>query len=282
MIRGVNSNEWHPKKGRTLDRAFLEEDLKLMKRFNFNAVRCSHYPRDKRFYELCSELGLWVMDEANLESHEMWEVRNDPLTTKPEWKAAMVARADAVINADYNYPCVISWSLGNEVGIGDNIYAMEQVVRETEAKFNKLPRPVHYESRDYSKDPIAFFDIISNMYEDIDKMVGFTKEGRPLVYCEYAHAMGNSSGNYWKFWDAFRAYPNFQGGFIWDWADQGIERPVAGQEGKTYFAYGGDFGETPHDANFVINGLVDPDRDPHPGAYEVKNVQAPLVISMVK
>ena len=164
--------------------------------------------------------------------------------------------------------------------MGPAMYAMEKEVREIEAKYNPFPRPIHYESRDYGKDKVPFFDFISNMYAPIDEMVQLgANDKRPVVYCEYAHAMGNSSGNYYKFWDAFRKYPYMQGGFIWDWADQGILTDIPGSKGDEkeemkekypegkYFAYGGDFGDQPNDANFVINGVVGPDREPHPGLF---------------
>lgn len=195
---------------------------------------------------------------------------------------------------DYNYTCIISWSLGNEIGMGPAMYAMEKVVREIESKYNPYPRPVHYESRDYATEKVSFFDFISNMYAPVDEMVAFgAKDKRPVVYCEYAHAMGNSSGNYYKFWEANRKYHYMQGGFIWDWADQGILTDIPGSAGNEeskekvevegkYFAYGGDFGDKPNDANFVINGVVGPNRDPHPGLYEIKKFQAPLVIGPVR
>jgi beta-galactosidase/beta-glucuronidase len=266
-IKGVNRHEFHPRFARAVPEWVMHEDLRLMKQHNINAVRTSHYPNDPRWYALCDEYGIYVVDEANLESHQLWQ-EGRSLAKVPSWKAAFVARGLAMAERDKNHACIILWSLGNETGIGANMFAMAEALRAADPT-----RPIHYESREAYDLELPDFDIISNMYASPAEMVMYTKKDstRPVILCEYAHSMGNSTGNFWQYWDTIEKYPRIQGGFIWDWADQGFltETP----EGIPYLAYGGDFGDSPNDSNFCFNGIVFADRRPQPALLEVKKVQ---------
>jgi len=264
-IKGVNRHEHDPDKGRTVDEELMVKDIKLMKQFNINAVRTSHYPNHPRWYELCDEYGLYVFDEANLETHEIWS----QLANDPDWEQSFVDRAKRMVKRDKNHPSVIVWSLGNEAGYGPNHEAMAAWIRKYDPS-----RPIHYEATDpgYSSEP-SHFDIIANMYPSVEKMITLTENNpdRPVIICEYAHAMGNSVGNLKDYWDAIEDYPRLQGAFIWDWVDQGLRHTDS--EGEEFFAYGGDFGEKITDGNFCINGLVFPDRRIQPELHEVKKIQ---------
>lgn len=293
LFKGVNRHEFDPEKGRTLDEAGMIEDIKLMKRYNFNAVRTAHYPNQNRWYELCDEYGLYVMNEANLECHDLWMNYNTSPVKFPEWKNAIVARGVAMVERDKNYASVVLWSLGNEAGYGPNMDAMSQAIRDLDLS----NRPIHYESKDIGVGIKEFEkagvldkvsagmkmmkgmggpsnqDIGSSMYPMPDKAKeeALADLKRPYIFCEYAHAQGNSTGHFKEFWDIFEKYPNMQGGFIWDWVDQGLLKTDS--NGTAFFAYGGDFGDEPNDGNFCINGLVFPDRKPKPALEEVKKVQ---------
>ena len=275
LIRGVNRHEHDPKRGHAISKESMLADVKLLKQFNFNAVRTAHYPNHPYFYELCDEYGLYVVDEANLETHGMWPCSR--LSEDPLWLNAYLQRMTRLVLRDRNHPCVIIWSLGNESGVGNNHHAMYQWTKQMDPT-----RPVQYEGGGADT---AATDIICPMYARVDKdlpypavpkwaikkWIGLPGETRPLILCEYAHAMGNSLGSVNKYWQVFRQYPRLQGGFIWDWVDQGIEQKDA--DGVLYYAYGGDFGDVPNDRQFCINGLVFPDRTPHPTAYEAKFCQ---------
>ncbi|MBC8184030.1 DUF4981 domain-containing protein [candidate division KSB1 bacterium] len=263
-LKGVNRHEHDPDFARTISEEIMIQDIKLMKQFNINAVRTSHYPNYPRWYELCDEYGLYLIDETNIETHELWS----KLTNDPRWKAAFIDRAQRMVERDKNHPSVIIWSLGNEAGYGPNHEAMAEWIRQYDET-----RPIHYEATDpgYSAEP-SHFDIIANMYPSVERMVEFTQKypDRPVIICEYAHAMGNSVGNLKDYWDAIDKHPRLQGAFIWDWVDQGIRQKT--ENGIEYFAYGGDFGEKITDGNFCINGLVFPDRTIQPELFEVKKV----------
>jgi len=262
IIKGVNRHEHDPVKGRTVDDASMISDIKLMKQFNVNAVRTSHYPNHPRWYELCDEYGLYLYDEANLESHAFWS----KFTLDPSWEKAFLDRAQRMVLRDVNHPSIIVWSLGNEAGYGPNHDVMAKWINEYDSS-----RLIHYEGKEPGYGPLPnHFDIIANMYPSVDLMVKLHDENpeRPVILCEYSHAMGNSNGNIFKYWDAIYKYPRIQGAFVWDWVDQGLLRT---DENGSYYVYGGDFGEVLHDGNFCINGLVSPDRQPHPGFYEVKH-----------
>ncbi len=297
-LKGVNRHEFEPFNGRAITENSMVEDILLMKQHNFNAVRTSHYPNLPRWYELCDEYGLYVMDEANVESHFLWFNEGKPLSKNPSWKKAIVARGVDMVHRDRNHPSIIMWSLGNEAGMGENMQAMADAILKIDAS-----RPIHYESRelamplkesanplnlpafaksihDYDNSP-SNFDIISNMYASPELLESFAKSDtlRPVIICEYAHAMGNSTGNFQDYWDTFESHPRIQGGFIWDWVDQGLAR--YSPDSVLYYVYGGDFGEYPMDSNFCLNGLVFPDRSPKPALQTVKKVQQNLKVEAI-
>ena len=275
LIRGVNRHEHHPLHGQVMDEQTMVQDILLMKQNNFNAVRCSHYPNHPLWYTLCDHYGLYVVDEANIETHGM--VPMNRLTDDPRWLPAMSERVTRMVQRDRNHPSVIIWSLGNESGHGANHDALYRWIKSVDPS-----RPVQYEGG--GADTFAT-DIICPMYARVDedqpfpavpkwsikKWLSLPGETRPLILCEYAHAMGNSLGNFADYWQAFREYPRLQGGFIWDWADQAIRKTFA--DGSVGWAYGGDFGDKPNDRQFCMNGLVFPDRTPHPSLVEAKHAQ---------
>ncbi len=277
---GVNRHEIDPYRGRAVTEERMLQDILLMKQNNINAVRTSHYPNQPRWYELCDEYGLYVIDEANVESHQLWNEGRSPAKDE-DWEPAFVARGEAMAHRDKNNPSIILWSLGNEAGYGPNFEAMADAIRGIDPS-----RPIHYEGRPPSpprteadKDlpwhriynrQLPHFDIISNMYAGPEDVLEFLERDttRPVILCEYAHAMGNSTGNLMDYWELFHSHKRLQGGFIWDWVDQGLYKETA--DGTPFWAYGGDFGETNHDENFCMNGLVFPDRTPQPALAEVK------------
>ena len=262
-IKGVNRHEHDPDLGHVPTRERMLEDIRLMKQHNINAVRTSHYPHATEWYELCDRYGLWVVDEANIESHGMGYAPDETLANKPEWGPAHLDRIQRMVERDKNHPSVIVWSMGNEAGDGVNFVQASEWIRLRDPS-----RPVHYEQA--AERPHV--DMVSPMYATIERIVDYAKRNpdRPLILCEYAHAMGNSVGNLQDYWDAIEAYPALQGGYIWDWVDQGL-RKVTG-DGKQFWAYGGDYGDKPTDGNFCMNGLVQPDRRPNPHIQEVKKV----------
>ena len=267
LIRGANRHEHDPDTGKAVSRESMVQDILLMKRFNLNAVRTSHYPNHSVWYDLCDEYGIYVLDEANI---ECWAVM-EPLSALPEWRPAFEERMTKMIERDKNHPSVIIWSLGNEAGFGPNHEHLAELTRRIDPT-----RPVHYEAA-HTRPCI---DVIGPMYPPIQQIVDLAtdpNDNRPVIMCEYAHSMGNSTGNLKEYWDAIAAHRRLQGGFIWDWVDQGIR--VKDDAGREYFAYGGDFGDTPNDKNFCINGIVSPDRDPHPALYEYGKVVQPVEIS---
>lgn len=264
LIKGVNRHEHDPETGHTLSLDSMLADIRLMKRFNVNAVRTCHYPDDPRWYDLCDEHGLYVLDEANIESHGVW----DRPAKDPEWRAAFMERVTRMVARDRNHPCVIGWSLGNEAGHGPNFEVCADWIHEHDPS-----RFVHYHPA--YDDPCV--DVISLMYPTVDSLADHAaaeEESRPVVMCEYAHAMGNSPGNFKEYWDVVEAYPCAIGGFVWDWVDQGLLQES--EDGEPWFAYGGDFGDDPNDGNFCINGLIWPDRVPHPSLWEYKKLLEPV------
>lgn len=268
-LLGVNRHEHDPDNGRTVSYGRMLQDIRLMKQFNINTVRNSHYPNDRRWYELCDRYGLYVIDEANIESHGMGYDPRTSLGNNPAWLEAHLDRTRRMVATRRNHPSVVIWSLGNEAGPGSNFAAAGRWVRE-----NDPTRPVHYE-RDNS---VA--DIESTMYPGVDGVVqaGKSASNKPFFVCEYAHAMGNALGNLREYVDAFRKYDRIVGGCIWDWVDQGLRRKTPDGKGW-YWAYGGDFDDFPNDGNFSCNGLVPPDRSATPKLYEVKKVYQPFSIS---
>jgi len=265
-LKGVNRHEHDPVTGRYVREDSMIKDIQLMKQFNINAVRTSHYPNTPQWYELCDKYGLYVIDEANIESHgvEPYD-RDKTLTDKPEWRQAFLDRTIRMVERDKNHACIIIWSLGNENGFGQNFVATYEWIKQRDPS-----RPV--QSEDAGLEP--YTDIFCPMYDRIQKIKEYAEgeDPRPLILCEYAHAMGNSVGNLQDYWDVIYANTKLQGGFIWDWVDQGLA--AIDDTGTSFWAFGGDFGPpgTPSDDNFCINGLVFPDRKSHPHIWEVKKV----------
>ncbi|QDU87475.1 Beta-galactosidase [Pirellulimonas nuda] len=266
LLKGVNRHEHDPDHGRAIPYERMVEDVKLLKQNNFNAVRTSHYPDHPAWYDLCDQYGILVMDEANMESHE-YRARGPGgggslPGNREEWFDASVARMEAVVHRDKNHPSVVFWSLGNEAGTGKTF----KLMREAALAIDKS-RPIHYQDGNEHADVLGLF---YPSPDDLKKRAS-SNEQRPIVLTEYAHAMGNSMGNFQDYWDVMEQDNHLVGGYIWDWVDQGLRRRTLRDE--EYFAYGGDFGDKPNDSNFCINGLVQPDRKPNPHLHEVKKVQ---------
>ncbi len=284
LIRGVNRHEHHPELGHVMTEQDMLRDICLLKQNNFNAVRTSHYPNHPRWYELCDQYGLYVCDEANIETHGMAPMNR--LSSDPQWAHAFMSRYTKMVLRDKNHPSIIIWSLGNESGHGSNHNAMYAWSKQFDPS-----RPVQYEGGGANT---SATDIIAPMYARVDtpiideavpkwplkKWISLPNEQRPLILCEYAHAMGNSLGSFSQYWDAFREYPRLQGGFIWDWVDQGLSK--RDQNGLHYWAYGGDFGDKINDRQFCINGLLFPDRSPHPALEEAKYCQRFIRATLIK
>ncbi|MDT5032163.1 MAG: beta-galactosidase [Actinoplanes sp.] len=281
LLRGVNRHEFHPDLGRVVPLEVARQDVLLMKRHNVNAVRTSHYPPTPGFLDLCDELGLWVVDECDLETHGFGPLgwRRNP-SDDPRWSAAYLDRMRRMVERDKNHPSIILWSLGNEAGIGANHGLMADWTRQRDPG-----RPIHYEGDRECR----YTDVYSRMYAshaEVDAIgrqaetplkdpdTDARRRAMPFIQCEYAHAMGNGPGGLSEYQELFEKYPRCQGGFIWEWIDHGIRQHTA--DGREFFAYGGDFGEPLHDGNFVIDGLVFPDRTPSPGLVEAAAVFAPV------
>ncbi|WP_299552304.1 glycoside hydrolase family 2 TIM barrel-domain containing protein [Seonamhaeicola sp.] len=281
LIFGVNRHDHDPITGKVISEVSMLKDIKLMKQLNLNAVRTSHYPNDERWYDLCDEHGIYVMDEANLESHGL----GGKLSNNPAWSSAFLERAVRMVERDKNHPSIVFWSLGNESGSGFNHATMANWIRSYDPT-----RPVHYEGAQTTggkakvenkilKDPL-YVDMISRMYNPIEYMAKMSElegETRPIIWCEYAHSMGNSTGNLFKYRDIFRNNKQVIGGYIWDWCDQGLAQKTP--EGEPYYAFGGDMGDTKiNSGNFCLNGIVGPNRELKPASWEVKKVFQPIVI----
>ncbi len=264
LLKGVNRHEHDPKTGHVISVSSMIEDIRLMKQHNINAVRTSHYPNDPRWYDLCDKYGLYVVNEANIESHGMGYGERS-LAKDPAWEKAHLERVRRMVERDKNHPSVIIWSLGNEAGDGVNFTVCYKWLKDRDPS-----RPVQYERALLGTNT----DIYCPMYPSLQHIENYvqTHQERPLIMCEYAHSMGNSTGNLKDYWELIEKYDRLQGGFIWDWVDQGLL--ITADNGETYFGYGGDFGPpgTPGDGNFCNNGLVLPDRTPQPALAEVKKV----------
>ncbi len=273
LLKGVNRHEHDALTGHVISEASMIDDILLMKQNNINAVRTSHYPNDPRWYQLCDKYGLYVIDEANIESHGMG-YGSRSLAKDSLWMHSHLDRVQRMVERDKNHPSVIIWSMGNEAGDGVNFTACYIWIKQRDPS-----RPVHYERALLGPNT----DIFCPMYAGIDYIESYAqqKQDRPLILCEYAHAMGNSTGNLQDYWTVIKKYDQLQGGFIWDWVDQGILKTDA--DGTEYYAYGGDFGseDVPSDGNFCINGLVSPDRTPHPALAEVKKVYQYVDFEMI-
>jgi len=282
LLKGVNRHEHDDETGHAVTVESMIKDIKLMKRFNFNAVRTSHYPNNPIWYDLCDRYGIYVIDEANIECHGLANIRGTPYRKEPandpEWLHAFMERSVRMVERDKNHPCVIMWSLGNESGYGPNHDAMAGWIHGYDPT-----RPVHYEGaiRVPGKVPPSI-DVLSVMYPSIERLIQLAEdpnEDRPVIMCEYAHSMGNSTGNLKEYWEIIHKYKRLCGGFIWDWVDQGLKRRT--EDGQEYWAYGGDFGDEPNDGNFCINGLVWPNREPQPAMWECKKIQQPVDVEPV-
>lgn len=294
-LKGVNRHDHSSVHGKAVTRKEMEKDVQLLKQFNFNAVRTSHYPNDPYFLQLCDEYGIYVMDEANIETHHLGGF----IPQDPNWTAPILSRVYRMLERDKNNPSIISWSLGNESGTGPAFAAAAAWIRDFDPS-----RFIHYEGaqgdpthslfiEDYgykttSSETFAnptdpqYVDVLSRMYPDLKQLVNMSENAhikRPVVMCEYLHAMGNSIGGLYEFWEEIYDRPNLIGGYIWDMVDQGLEKE--GPDGKTFYAYGGDYGDIPNDENFCLNGVFASDRSPNPHAWECKYVFQPVVFEAV-
>lgn len=271
VFKGVNRHEFSADRGRSIGYEDMLSDIKCMKAYNINAVRTSHYPNNVLWYELCDEYGLYVIDETNLETHGSWKyfttVEEPGFVpgSKPEWTANVIDRCNSMLQRDKNHPSVVIWSLGNESWGGDNFYKMHDYLKEQDPT-----RVIHYEGVFNARPWEAASDIESQMYSRLEDVEAYAAHNpkKPFIYCEYSHAMGNSCGNLYQYWDLFEKYPILQGGFIWDWIDQAIRTKTG--DGVEYLAYGGDFNEPRHDGNFCGNGIIFADRTVTPKIFEVK------------
>jgi beta-galactosidase len=266
IFKGVNRHEHDPYTGHALNLESMLNDIKEFKKLNINAVRTCHYPNDERWYELCDQYGIYVIDEANIESHGMGYNPDKTLGNNPSFKEMHLNRTERMYLRDKNHACIVLWSLGNEAGNGINFYATY-----TWLKAMDDTRPVLYERAEKEFNT----DIFCPMYPHPDELISYaeSKPDKPMIMIEYEHAMGNSEGNFLEYWNIINKYPNtLQGGFIWDFVDQGFAKK--NEAGTLFWAYGGDYGDktTPSDNNFLCNGLVAPDRSWHPHAWEVKNI----------
>ena len=295
LIKGVNRHDHDDTTGKTVSRETMIKDILLLKQFNFNAVRTSHYPNDPLWYDLCDEYGIYVIDEANIEAHHNYAT----ICRDPRWENAFIERGMRMVKRDKNHACIFGWSLGNESGHGDNHIKMTDAIRAYDPT-----RIIHHEGevKEYWSQHIipeigtkwdgggfAFSggtnyanDLVDPMYAPIDAIIRFALDGtdpRPLILCEYSHAMGNSNGSLNEYWEAFESFKGLQGGFIWDWVDQGLKK--TDENGNEYWGYGGDFGEEIHDFDFCCNGLISPDRTPHPAMYEFKKLTQPVAVEAI-
>lgn len=284
LFRGVNRHEFHPNMGRALGAETMLEDVLLMKQHNINAVRTSHYPPHPYFLHLCDVHGLWVIDECDYETHGFQEEdwRGNP-SADEKFRPALLSRVQRMVERDKNHPSIIIWSLGNEAGVGANIAAMADWVRQRDCR-----RLIHYE-QDHTCASTDFYSRMYTSHEEVEKIGQHKEEALddekldqrrrqlPFVLCEYGHAMGNGPGGLSEYQRLFEKYPRLQGGFIWEWIDHGF--PKYTKDGRMYYAYGGDFGEEVHDGNFIADGLVLPDRRPSPGLIEYKKVIEPVAIA---
>lgn len=265
LFKGVNRHEHDPHKGRTITVASMIHDIQLMKQFNLNGVRNCHYPNNAPWYELCTEFGLYMVDEANIESHGMMFHKDETLANYPDWELPFMQRMSRMIARDRNCTAIVTWSMGNESGYGKHFETLYDYTKKTDAT-----RPVQYEGGGYN----AKSDIYCPMYARIWALRRHAnqRDKRPMILCEYAHAMGNSVGNFQDYWDLIYKYDQLQGGFIWDWVDQTFA--IKDRNNRDIWAFGGDMGfaGVVNDSNFCANGLVAADRTPHPHIYEVKKV----------
>lgn len=279
-ICGINRHEHDPDQGKVVNVARMKQDIELLKQNNFNAVRLSHYPNASVFYRLCDYYGLYVCDEANIETHGMSPMGR--LSHDWGWKNTFTSRVKRTVQRDRNHASIIFWSLGNESGRGRNLMAARREVLKLDSS-----RPIMYEGGGAIYEGVGrteLTDIICPMYPNVTRAVSMgtrSDEDRPVILCEYSHSMGNSNGNLHLYWEYFWSpgHPRMQGGFIWDMIDQGLRKTHSPSQ-RTYYAYGGDFGDTINDRQFCINGIFSPDREPHPVVQELKFLQRPVSFSI--
>lgn len=274
LFKGVDRHDHSSLNGRTVSKEEMEKDVQLMKSLNINAVRTSHYPNNPYFYDLCDRYGLYVLSEANVECHGLMA-----LSGEPSWVKAFTERSENMVKRYRNHASIVMWSLGNESGNGINFKSAEEAVKRLDNT-----RPTHYEGNS------AYCDVTSSMYPDVHWLESVGKERlqkfekgesvKPHVVCEYAHAMGNSIGNFKEYWETYERYPALVGGFIWDWVDQSIQMPTPDGSGH-YMAIGGDFGDIPNDGNFCANGVIFSDRTYSAKAYEVKKIHQPVWVEAI-
>jgi len=288
LIKGVNRHDHSSTRGKAVSLGEILEDLQMMKEYNFNAVRTAHYPNDPYLYDVADKLGLYVIDEANIECHGHY----DMICREHSFAAAMLDRTQRMVIRDQNHPSIIGWSLGNEAGFAANHTMLYGWIKGYDnsrfVQYEGANRPVWGQLlHDYAREDSAFgTDVICPMYPTIDELIEWAdeiaprlNETRPFIMCEYAHAMGNSSGSLADYWDVIKEKKGLQGGFIWDWIDQGIKQTNAANvlDAKTvHHKYGGDYGDKPNDANFNINGMIGPDRIAHPAMHEHKKCVQPV------
>ena len=270
-ICGVNRHDQHPDRGSAVTTDDIRDDLVAMRRHNINAIRTAHYPNADALYDLCDELGFYVIDEANIECH----AHNRSLSDRDDYLAAWVERGARMVTRDRNHPCIIMWSLGNESGLGTGHHALAGWIRRADPT-----RPLHYEDalrlEGWADGGREVTDVVCPMYPSVDDIVAYANSDadRPLIMCEYSHAMGNSNGGLADYWAAIDSCDGLQGGFIWEWKDHGLRQTLP--DGRAVLAYGGQFGDTPHDGNFVADGLMSSDLVPHPALREVAWVHRPV------
>lgn len=275
LLNGINHHDYNPKEGRCVTFGQMKDDVILMKKYNLNAVRCSHYPANEYFYDLCDEYGLYVIDEADLECHGFeWAGNYEWITDDPSWKTAYVDRSVRMVKRDRNHPSVIMWSMGNESGFGCNFRSAAEEIRALDDT-----RLLHYEG-DFEAEVT---DVYSTMYTRLKNLKTIAESAaeskKPHIMCEYGHAMGNGPGGLKAYQDLFRQYKRLQGGFIWEWYDHGI---YTEEDGKSYYRYGGNYGDFPSNGNFCIDGILMPDRTPSPALLEYKQIIAPVEITQKK
>jgi beta-galactosidase len=279
--KGVNRHDSHPTLGHATPLSHMIEDLMIMKRHNINMIRTSHYPNDPRFTELCDQYGFYVVDETDLETHGMWAIGDGNwLTNNPDWQEAYVDRARLMVERDKNHPSVIIWSLGNESGYGENHRAMAAYIRSRD-----MSRLIHYEgcglAREGKEQDIRYLDLESRMYSSPEECVSYIENKNytlPFFLCEYSHAMGNGPGDLREYWKVIRSQDAFFGGCVWEFVDHSVQIE---SNGKVGYTYGGDFQDYPNDGNFCVDGLVYPNRRPHTGLLELKQVLSPVTIERV-
>lgn len=275
LLNGVNHHDYNPTEGRTVTREQMEADIRLMKQYNINAVRCSHYPANEYFYDLCDAYGLYVINEADLECHGFEWVENYTwITDDPAWEAMYVDRSVRMVQRDRNHPSIIMWSMGNESAFGCNFKSAAKAIRTLDDT-----RLIHYEG-DFEAEVTDVYSTMYTRLKGLKEIAEYEVKGnKPHVMCEYGHAMGNGPGGLKAYQDMYRKYKRLQGGFLWEWYDHGI---YTEEEGEIYYKYGGNYGDFPTNGNFCIDGILMPDRTPSPGMEEYKQIIAPVDITGVE